>query len=76
MATYDEQLNARLRHLGEAIRHARHQAGLSQEQLADRAGVHRTYVGSVERGERNISLGSVYALADALETQAAALLSA
>lgn len=74
MATYDEQLAARLRHLGHALRQARQTAGLSQEQLADRAGVHRTYVGSVERGERNISVGSLYALADTLELDAKDLL--
>mgnify|MGYP001575157250 CR=1 FL=1 len=40
--------------------------GISQEELADRAGLHRTYVGSVERGERNISVDSMECLADSL----------
>jgi transcriptional regulator with XRE-family HTH domain len=38
------------------VRTRRHQLGLSQEQLADECGLHRTYVGQVERGRRNISL--------------------
>jgi len=51
---------------GERVRELRHAAGLSQEQLADRSGLHRTYVGSVERGERNISLRNIQRLAVAL----------
>ena len=47
---------------------------LSQEQLAELSGLHRTYVGSVERGERNISIDNVGALAKALGVSAAELL--
>ena len=40
--------------------------GLSQEELAARAGLHRTYIGSVERAERNISIDSMERLAEAI----------
>jgi transcriptional regulator with XRE-family HTH domain len=62
--------------LGLAIRIARKRAGLSQDALADLAGLHRTYVGSVERGERNISLLNIHALARALQTTASELVRA
>ena len=49
------------------LRQIRQAKDLSQEELADRAGLHRTYVGSVERGERNISIDNMECLANALE---------
>jgi transcriptional regulator with XRE-family HTH domain len=49
------------------LRQIRQVQGLSQEELADRAGLHRTYVGSVERGERNIAIDNIECLAKALE---------
>lgn len=54
------------RKFGLAVRRARLKAHLSQEELAKRAGLHRTYIGSVERGERNITLLNAKAIATAL----------
>lgn len=48
------------------LKEVRAKANLSQEELADLAGLHRTYVGSVERGERNISIDNMERLASAL----------
>jgi CheY-like chemotaxis protein len=53
--------------LGNAIKQQRSALGISQEELAARAGLHRTYVSEVERGERNPSIASIEKLAQALE---------
>ena len=51
---------------GRAITRRRHELGLSQEELAERAGLHRTYVGDIEQGKRNPSLVNIEKLAHAL----------
>lgn len=59
--------------LGITIKSERSVLGISQEELADRAGLHRTYISDVERGARNPSIASVEKLARALKLSVAAL---
>jgi len=59
--------------LGRAIRRYRETCGFSQEELAARAGLHRTYVGGIERGERNPSYANILRLAEALGVRASDL---
>jgi transcriptional regulator with XRE-family HTH domain len=61
---------------GLRVRQLRQGSGLSQEALADRAGIHRTYMSDVERGERNVGLDNIYAIARALEVSPAFLFEA
>lgn len=56
-----------LKTFGDRIKAVRIKRGLSQEVLAEKSGLHRTYVGSVERGERNISIKNIHRLAKALK---------
>ena len=58
---------------GKRVRSTREGLGWSQENLAEASGLHWTYVSSVERGERNISLLNILKLAHALETDPAEL---
>jgi transcriptional regulator with XRE-family HTH domain len=60
--------------LAENLRFLRKQKGLSQEKLAEVCGIHRTYVGSVERCERNVTLSSLELLASALDVSVPNLL--
>lgn len=55
-----------LREFGLKIQQLRKELGISQEELAYRAGFHRTYIGMIERAERNITLSNIKKLADAL----------
>jgi transcriptional regulator with XRE-family HTH domain len=52
---------------GRAVRDERTRIGLSQEAFADRVGLHRTYIGGIERGERNVSLGNLLKVANGLD---------
>ena len=61
--------------LGKVIRQKRKELGYSQESFADACNVHRTYIGSIERGERNISLKNILNIASALTLKSSELLS-
>jgi transcriptional regulator with XRE-family HTH domain len=52
--------------LGASVRQRRERLGFSQEAFASKCGVHRTYVGKVERGEQNVSMSSLSRLAKGL----------
>ena len=60
--------------LGEVLAALRHKAGLSQEELADRAGVHRTYVSLLERGLKSPTTRTLFAIADALGSRPSLIL--
>ena len=60
---------------GDRVRATREAKGLSQEGLAERAGLHWTYIGQVERGQRNLSLHNILRIAHALDTDAGGLVS-
>lgn len=54
---------------GERVRELRKEKGFSQEQLAFKADLHRTYIGMIERAEKNITIVNVAKIADALEVK-------
>lgn len=70
MSISDERLK---KAFGAAVRRHRQQAGLSQEALADKCGLHRTYISDIERGDRNVSLINIRKLAKALNVKVADL---
>lgn len=59
--------NTHLKNLGGRIRALRLKKAISQEELAEQAGVHRTYVGMIERGEKNLTILSLLKISNALE---------
>jgi transcriptional regulator with XRE-family HTH domain len=61
---------------GKSVRRCRERAGYSQEALAARAEIHRTYIGGIERGERNPTLTMIHRLARALGVSPTKLLEA
>ena len=74
MKNQKKEVNSARKRLALRLRSERALRGLSQEQLADLAGLHRTYVGSVERSERNVSIDNIDQLANALGLDIAVLL--
>ncbi|MEZ7503125.1 helix-turn-helix domain-containing protein [Psychrobacter sp. 1U2] len=63
--TTDERMIA----FGKRVREVRKSKGISQEKLAEMAGIDRSYMGNIERGEKNITLKKAYEICDALEIE-------
>ena len=66
--------DASLQKFGSKVRELRSKKNLSQEDLAEKSGLHRTYIGGIERGERNLALINLLRIAEALEITASELL--
>lgn len=63
--TTDERMIA----FGKRVREMRKSKGISQERLAEMAGIARSYMGNIERGEKNITLKKAYEICDALDVE-------
>ncbi|EGQ8132128.1 MULTISPECIES: helix-turn-helix domain-containing protein [Vibrio harveyi group] len=63
-----------LKSFGERVKSLRVELGMSQERLAESSGLHRTYIGSLERGQRNVSYLNILKIAAALGISASVLL--
>lgn len=62
-------MNPDLKCFGQRVRELRQAAGFSQEELAERCGLHRTYIGGIERGERNVGVLNLLQIARALRVR-------
>lgn len=63
--TIDERMIA----FGKRVREVRKSKGISQERLAEMAGIDRSYMGNIERGEKNVTLKKAYEICDALDIE-------
>ena len=63
--TADERMVA----FGKRVREVRKSKGISQEKLAEMAGIDRSYMGNIERGEKNVTLNKAYEICDALDVK-------
>jgi len=63
-----------LKKFGERVRELRKQRDISQEELAHRADLHRTYIGMIERAEKNVTLLNIEKIANALEVNVSEML--
>ena len=63
-----------LRRFGEQVRKVRSAKGVSQERLSELAGLHRTYISLIERGERNVTLRTIAKIAKSLDVDLAELM--
>lgn len=66
--------DSKLEDFGLRVRSIRKEQGLSQEQMAEKAGLDRSYMGHIERGEKNITLLKIYQIKEALQVSFAELL--
>lgn len=69
----EKKLSTQLHKFGGAIRSLRQEQGLSQEAFADLCNLDRTYIGGVERGERNVSFANIHKIANALSISVSTL---
>ena len=63
-----------LKHFGDRVKKLRRGNNWSQDELAKRSGLHRTYIGSIERSERNVSLINIERIAKALKVEISELI--